>query len=223
MSNSLWILFVFLLHRVVFFFSFRFILMVDVLKESYCEIVMFIWWHRIWNTDSEPKHQQWFDTDASPAQQSHIEDSGGDDDDDDDQNRITKTTHPHPSSPAPHHHHHHHHQLPYSVHHNCAGQSKCVRTTRTDHSSRMNSFCLAIIFVHCFNVLAIASENSNNSQPQPCDRSRRVFTDIQGEISNGPPGYNYTQVSHLLFYEQNFQHFAIVIELNCSLAHARSN
>lgn len=166
---------------------------------------MLIWWHRLWNTESEPKNQQLFDTDAS-IQQSHIEDNNGDDDQK--HRRLTKITHPHLSSP-PHHHHHHHHQLSYSVH-NCANQSKCVRTARTDHSSRMNSFCLAIIFIHCLNVavLAIASENSNNSQPQPCDRSRRVFTDIQGEISNGPPGYNYTQVSHLLFYEPIF---------NCSL------
>lgn len=146
---------------------------------------MFIWWHQIWNKDSQQKYQQSFDTNASLQQQRrHIDDE----DEDEDHNRCT--THPHQ-----------HHQLPYSVHHNCNSQSKCIRKIRTDHSSRMNSFCLAIILIHCFNVavLAIASENSSNSQQQPCDRSRRVFTDMQGEISNGPAGYNYTQVSLKVF------------------------
>lgn len=31
-------------------------------------------------------------------------------------------------------------------------------------------------------------------QQQPCDRTRRVFTDTYGEISDGPAGSNYTQV-----------------------------
>lgn len=31
-------------------------------------------------------------------------------------------------------------------------------------------------------------------QQQPCDRTRRVFTDTHGEISDGPAGSNYTQV-----------------------------
>lgn len=36
------------------------------------------------------------------------------------------------------------------------------------------------------------------SQPQqPCDRTRRVFTETYGEISDGPAGYNYTQVWNL--------------------------
>lgn len=30
----------------------------------------------------------------------------------------------------------------------------------------------------------------------PCDRSRKVFTEPYGEISDGPSGYNYTQDSH---------------------------
>lgn len=164
---------------------------------------MFTWWHRIWNKDTHQQYQQPFETNASPQQQrSHI------DDEDDDQ--VHRTT-------APKHHLHHqqqqqpHHQLPYSVHHNCSNQSKCMRKTLTDHTSRMHSFCLAIILIHCLNVavLAIASENSNNSQPQPCDRSRRVFTDMQGEISNGPPGYNYTQVSTTLLLLIRFSIFLI--------------
>lgn len=139
---------------------------------------MFIWWQQFWNTN---ELQQFSFVNAS----SH-------------RNHIAKCRST--SSVT-------HHQLPYSVHHsNCNGQSKCIRKTLTDHSSRMNSFCSVIILIHCFNVLvlAIGSENlNNNNQPQPCDRSRRVFTDIQGEISNGPPGYNYTQVS--------FIHFVVVI------------
>lgn len=146
---------------------------------------MFIRWHRIWDKDSQhqQQHHQHLATNSAQKRQSHIEN-----------NHRTI---------ARHHHHHHHHQLPYSVHNNCEIQSKCIRKSSTDQSSRMNSFCSIIILIHCFNVfvLAIASENlSNNSQQQPCDRSRRVFTDMQGEISNGPPGYNYTQVSKNIFF-----------------------
>lgn len=31
--------------------------------------------------------------------------------------------------------------------------------------------------------------------PAPCDRTRRVFTEAYGEISDGPIGFNYTQVN----------------------------
>lgn len=152
------------------FFSHLFVLKL----ESYCEIVMFIWWHRIWNQDSQ--QQQQFVTNAQRQSTGYI-------------NESCQTAAP----PT----HHHDHQLPYSVHHNCKSQSKCIRKSLTDHTSRMHSFCSVIILIHCFNVfvLAIASENSSNPQAQPCDRTRRVFTDMSGEISNGPPGYNYTQVS----------------------------
>lgn len=34
-----------------------------------------------------------------------------------------------------------------------------------------------------------------SQQPQPCDRSRKVFTSAFGEISDGPVGANYTQAS----------------------------
>ncbi|KAH8377850.1 hypothetical protein KR093_007479 [Drosophila rubida] len=37
---------------------------------------------------------------------------------------------------------------------------------------------------------------SQQLQQLPCDRSRKVFTDPYGEISDGPTGYNYTQDSH---------------------------
>lgn len=35
---------------------------------------------------------------------------------------------------------------------------------------------------------------SSNHHLHPCDRSRRVFRDSYGEISDGPAGSNYTQV-----------------------------
>lgn len=141
---------------------------------------MFIWWQRIRNTNWQPLNL----TNVS-NRQSH-----------------TSKRHHRQSTNSQH--------QPYSVH-NCANQSKCVRTTITDQSSRMNSFCSVIILIHCFNVLvlAIASENFINTQAQPCDRSRRVFTDIQGEISNGPPGYNYTQVSFSLFCAIPWFHFVV--------------
>lgn len=148
---------------------------------SYCKIVMFIWWQRIWN-----KELQQFNLTNASHQRNHIA-----------RRAATTTSTPTPIPPtvtAT-------HQLPYSVHHSCKIHSKCIRKSLTDHTTRMNSFCSVIILIHCFNVLvlAIASDNSSSPQPQPCDRSRKVFTDIQGEISNGPPGYNYTQVSVQIF------------------------
>lgn len=41
-----------------------------------------------------------------------------------------------------------------------------------------------------------ATFNLNSVPLQPCDRSRRVFTDLRGEISDGPTNSNYTQVSN---------------------------
>lgn len=37
---------------------------------------------------------------------------------------------------------------------------------------------------------------TKSSQHQSCDKTRRVFTEPYGEISDGPSGYNYTQDSH---------------------------
>lgn len=147
------------------------------------KIVMFIWWQQIWNTDllrpqhhyqqqQNQKNQQISITNVSTKRQrSHIA------------NRRQPTHTPH--------------QMPYSIHNCSTRQSKCIRMSSTEQSSRMKSFCSVVILIHCFNVLvlSIASENSTSTQPQPCDRTRRVYTDVQGEISNGPFGSNYTQVS----------------------------
>lgn len=134
---------------------------------------MFIWWQRIWSTHILRPNQQISITNEPPERQSHIA------------HRRQPT---HTSS-----------QMPYSIHHCSTRQSKCIRMSSTEQSTRMKSFCSLIILIHCFNVLvlAIASENSTTTQPQPqpCDRTRRVYTDVQGEISNGPFGSNYTQVS----------------------------
>lgn len=35
-----------------------------------------------------------------------------------------------------------------------------------------------------------------SSHQQSCDKTRRVFNESYGEISDGPSGYNYTQDSH---------------------------
>lgn len=46
-------------------------------------------------------------------------------------------------------------------------------------------------------VIAFANEHLNilnASQSQPCDRTRRIFTESHGVFSDGPAGYNYTQV-----------------------------
>lgn len=151
---------------------------------------MFIWWHRIWNKDSLN-----LNTNALQRQQQQKQ-----------QQQRRRRQHPIDNRTAI-------NQQPYSVHHNyCKDQSKCIRKSTTEHTSRMNSFCSAIILIHCFNVfvLAIASENlSNTQQQQPCDRSRRVFTEMQGEISNGPPGYNYTQVSRMLKFDYAFDSLSL--------------
>lgn len=39
-----------------------------------------------------------------------------------------------------------------------------------------------------------AQQQTTRQQQQPCDRTRRVFTEAHGEISDGPAGSNYTQV-----------------------------
>lgn len=59
-------------------------------------------------------------------------------------------------------------------------------------------FVLAITFI-CYalnaSICIVSADNPTVVLQQPCDRSRRVFTDARGEISNGPIGSNYTQVN----------------------------
>lgn len=154
---------------------------------------MFIWWQRIWNTDllrshryCQQQNQQISITNVPTQRQSnHIANH----------RQSTHISHP----------------MPYSIHNCSTRQSKCIRTSSTEQSSRMKSFCSVIILIHCFNVfvLSIASENLTSTPPQPCDRTRRVYTDVQGEISNGPFGSNYTQVSTFicLFFSIHFVPF----------------
>lgn len=40
-----------------------------------------------------------------------------------------------------------------------------------------------------------SAASQQQQQQQPCDRTRRVFTEAFGEISDGPAGSNYTQVT----------------------------
>ncbi|XP_065078697.1 multiple epidermal growth factor-like domains protein 8 [Ochlerotatus camptorhynchus] len=56
-----------------------------------------------------------------------------------------------------------------------------------------------MLFLLLFCGLPLASFGlslTKNSQHQSCDKTRRVFTEPYGEISDGPSGYNYTQDSH---------------------------
>lgn len=68
-------------------------------------------------------------------------------------------------------------------------------------SSIRSIWAVAVLFAWLtanFVRVANASDIFNNinvNPQQPCDRTRRVFTDISGEISDGPVGFNYTQVS----------------------------
>lgn len=84
--------------------------------------------------------------------------------------------------------------------------AQCVIKTPKSYHIRSidNTFWLhymySIFIIWSLNVFVVAIAYDslsilNSSQQQPCDRSRRVFTDIQGEISDGPTGFNYTQVS----------------------------
>ncbi|XP_058820306.1 multiple epidermal growth factor-like domains protein 8 [Topomyia yanbarensis] len=50
-----------------------------------------------------------------------------------------------------------------------------------------------LILLCCF---LFATTLAKNQQQQSCDKTRRVFTDPYGEISDGPSGFNYTQDSH---------------------------
>lgn len=64
----------------------------------------------------------------------------------------------------------------------------------------IHSVCaISIALIYLNVIVAIGTDNftTNNSSQQPCDRTRRVLTDVQGEISDGPAGFNYTQVSFL--------------------------
>uniref|UniRef100_A0A1B0CSP3 Multiple epidermal growth factor-like protein 8 n=2 Tax=Lutzomyia longipalpis TaxID=7200 RepID=A0A1B0CSP3_LUTLO len=44
--------------------------------------------------------------------------------------------------------------------------------------------------------LRVAAPPGTPPPNQPCDRTRRIFTEPYGEISDGPSGFNYTQDSH---------------------------
>lgn len=73
------------------------------------------------------------------------------------------------------------------------------RTTDMYLFNWRHSICSIIIAIQCINVIVFASANEhlnilNTAQSQPCDRSRRIFTEPHGEFSDGPTGYNYTQV-----------------------------
>jgi len=54
----------------------------------------------------------------------------------------------------------------------------------------------ALLATLTFWSLMLRSEQANPTPSVPCDRSRKVFTEPYGEISDGPSGFNYTQDSH---------------------------
>lgn len=157
--------------------------------DIYCKIVMFTWWQRIWNTDLQHHPQQKISIkNVTTPRQKHL-------------------ANPRRSTHTP-------HQMSCSIH-SC--QSKCIQMFSTkEQSPRMKSFCSLIILIHCFNVFVLAIASENSSSTQSCDRTRRVFTEILGEISNGPFGSNYTQVSILfvLFFSSSQLSF-ISFDLMC--------
>jgi len=45
-------------------------------------------------------------------------------------------------------------------------------------------------------LVLLAADGNAASQPAPCDKSRKVFTESWGIVTDGPIGANYTQDSH---------------------------
>lgn len=58
-----------------------------------------------------------------------------------------------------------------------------------------SAFVLFIWTLLVANIIELVDANLIPPPAQPCDRTRRVFTEAYGEISDGPIGFNYTQVS----------------------------
>lgn len=182
--------------------------------DIYFKIVMNIWWQRIWNTDLQQQHQsrQISITENVPTKrrQSRI------------MNRCRTTTSTTTTSTITT--THTSQQMPYSIHNCTSRQSKCIRVSSTEQSVRMKSFCSVIILIHCFNVLVLSIASEQSTTIQPCDRTRRVFTDAQGEISNGPFGSNYTQVSITFFFSSlisfHFVSYSICCYLNSFKFHS---
>lgn len=61
----------------------------------------------------------------------------------------------------------------------------------------MLAIAIIVIALNASSVRFVSADNPTVVLQQACDRSRRVFTDVRGEISNGPIGSNYTQVRYI--------------------------
>lgn len=84
--------------------------------------------------------------------------------------------------------------LPSSNKHRCRIRPSPVSAL---YKHNFNAPKMLFLLLFCGSPLVtIALSLTKNSQHQSCDKTRRVFTEPYGEISDGPSGYNYTQDSH---------------------------
>lgn len=70
------------------------------------------------------------------------------------------------------------------------------RSTFCDRKSYVPLICIKLIVLVCFvkSVQSALIQSQQQIPQQPCDKTRRIFLESYGEISDGPAGSNYTQV-----------------------------
>lgn len=77
------------------------------------------------------------------------------------------------------------------------------RSTFCDRKSYVPCIFIKLLVLVCFlSVKPVKSALVQSQQQipqQPCDKTRRIFLESYGEISDGPAGSNYTQVCWPLF------------------------
>lgn len=71
-------------------------------------------------------------------------------------------------------------------------------------------FVLFVMWTQLVVNIELVATNLIPPPAQPCDRTRRVFTEAYGEISDGPNGSNYTQVNILLNKLQKYHEWYTV-------------
>lgn len=77
------------------------------------------------------------------------------------------------------------------------------RSTFCDRKSYVPIIFIKLLVLICFvSVKPVKSALIQSQQQipqQPCDKTRRIFLESYGEISDGPAGSNYTQVCSFYF------------------------
>lgn len=87
----------------------------------------------------------------------------------------------------------------------------------------MLAIAIIVIALNASSVRFVSADNPTVVLQQPCDRSRRVFTDVRGEISNGPIGSNYTQVLQPTYLPNNLHPYRNIVFFFAKLWTTASN